>query len=64
MATGRSLASQFQGLSLDNVGAWPPAPRITMWVFVLIICAVGGWFGLWSGQKDQLEAVADRGAKA
>ncbi len=57
MATGRSLASQFQGLSLDNVGAWPAAPRITMWLFVLIICAVGGWFALWSGQKEQLEQL-------
>ncbi len=57
MATGRSLASQFQGLSLDNVGAWPPAPRITMWLFVIAICAVGGWFGLWSGQKEQLEQL-------
>ncbi len=54
MATGRSLASQFQGLSLDNVGAWPPAPRITMWLFVIAVCAIGGWFALWSGQKEQL----------
>lgn len=57
MATGRSLASQFQGLSLDNVGAWPPAPRITMWLFLILVCAVGGWFGLWSGQKEQLEQL-------
>ncbi len=57
MATGRSLASQFQGLSLDNVGAWPAAPRITMWVFVIAVCAVGGWFGLWSNQKEQLEQL-------
>lgn len=57
MATGRTLASQFQGLSLDNVGAWPPAPRITLWVFVIAICAVGGWFALWSGQRDQLEQL-------
>lgn len=57
MATGRSLASQFQGLSLDNVGTWPAAPRITMWLFVIAICAVGGWFALWSGQKEQLEQL-------
>ncbi len=57
MATGRSLSSQFQGLSLDNVGSWPAAPRITMWLFVIAICAVGGWFALWSGQKDQLEQL-------
>ena len=57
MATGRNLASQFQGLSLDNVGSWPAAPRITMWLFVIAICAVGGWFALWSGQKEQLEQL-------
>lgn len=56
MAT-RSLASQFQGLSLNNVGAWPAAPRIATWLFVITVCAVGGWFALWSGQKDQLEQL-------
>jgi type IV pilus assembly protein PilO len=49
--------SQFQGLSLDNVGAWPLAPRVALWLFVVLACAVGGWFGLWSGQKDQLEQL-------
>ena len=57
MATGRSLSSQFQGLSLDNVGSWPAAPRITMWLVVIAICTVGGWFALWSGQKEQLEQL-------
>jgi type IV pilus assembly protein PilO len=57
MATGRSFASQFQGLTLDNVGTWPAAPRIAMWLFVIALCAVGGWFGLWSGQKEQLEQL-------
>jgi type IV pilus assembly protein PilO len=57
MATGRSLASQFQGLTLDNVGTWPAAPRIVMWLFLIALCAVGGWFGLWSGQKEQLEQL-------
>jgi type IV pilus assembly protein PilO len=57
MATGRSFASQFQGLSLDNVGSWPMAPRIAMWVFLILVCGVGGWFGLWSGQKEQLEQL-------
>lgn len=57
MATGRDFLSQFQGLSLDNVGTWPPAPRLATWVFVIAVCAVGGWFGLWSGQKEQLEQL-------
>lgn len=57
MASGRDFLSQFQGLSLDNVGAWPLAPRVALWLFVILACAVGGWFGLWSGQKEQLEQL-------
>ena len=53
----RDILSQFQGLSLDNVGAWGPVPRMALWLLVLIACAVGGWFGLWSGQRDQLEQL-------
>jgi type IV pilus assembly protein PilO len=33
------------------------APRVALWLFVIAACAVGGWFGLWSGQKDQLEQL-------
>ena len=53
----RDLLSQFKGLTLDNVGGWPVAPRIALWTFVIAACAVGGWFALWSGQKDQLEQL-------
>jgi type IV pilus assembly protein PilO len=53
----RDILSQFQGLSLDNVGAWGPVPRIALWLLVLIACAVGGWFALWSGQRDQIEQL-------
>lgn len=54
MASNRDLLSQFRGLTLDNVGAWPMAPRVALWLFVIFASAVGGWFGLWSGQKDEL----------
>jgi type IV pilus assembly protein PilO len=57
MASGRDLLSQFQGLTLDNVGSWPIAPRVALWLFVIAACAAGGWFGLWSGQKEQLEQL-------
>ena len=57
MASSRDLLSQFRGLTLDNVGAWPMVPRVTLWLFVVAACAVGGWFGLWSGQKEQLEQL-------
>ena len=57
MASNRDILSQFRGLTLDSVGAWPMAPRVALWLFVILACAVGGWFGLWSGQKDQLEQL-------
>ena len=50
----RDLLAQFQGLTLDNVGTWPPAPRFALWLLVIVAFGVGGWFGLWSGQRDQL----------
>ena len=53
----RDLLSQFQGLTLENVGTWPIAPRIALWTLVIVACGVGGWFGLWSGQRDQLESL-------
>src|SRR4030095_147205 len=57
MASGRDLLSQFQGLTLDNVGSWPPAPRLVLWLVIIVACGVGGWFGLWSGQNDQLQQL-------
>jgi type IV pilus assembly protein PilO len=57
MASNRDLLSQFRGLTLDNVGAWPMAPRVALWLFVILACAVGGWFALWSGQKEQLQQL-------
>jgi type IV pilus assembly protein PilO len=57
MASSRDLLSEFRGLTLDNVGAWPMVPRVALWLFVVAACAVGGWFGLWSGQKEQLEQL-------
>jgi type IV pilus assembly protein PilO len=63
MASNRDLLSQFRGLTLDNVGAWPMAPRVALWLFVIFACAVGGWFSLWSGQKDQLEQLQSEETK-
>jgi type IV pilus assembly protein PilO len=57
MASSRDLLSDFRGLTLDNVGTWPMVPRVALWLFVIAACAVGGWFGLWSGQKEQLEQL-------
>jgi type IV pilus assembly protein PilO len=58
MATSsRDIASQFRGLTLENVGIWPIVPRVTLWVFIVIACAVIGWFAVWKSQVDELERL-------
>ena len=44
----RQLRSQFEGLTFDNIGSWPLLPRLTVWVLVVVVCAVAGYFLLWS----------------
>ncbi|MCX8004767.1 MAG: type 4a pilus biogenesis protein PilO [Burkholderiaceae bacterium] len=57
MANARDIVSQFRGLTLENVGSWPIAPRVTVWAAVIVLCAVLGWFLLWSKQVDELDRL-------
>ena len=57
MANVRDIVSQFQGLTLENVGSWPLAPRVTVWLVAIAACGVLGWFLLWSKQVDDLERL-------
>lgn len=53
----RELGNQFKGLSLDNVGTWPLLPRLSVWLLMILICALLGWFLLWSKQSDELDRL-------
>lgn len=53
----RELGDQFKGLTLDNVGNWPILPRITVWLFMIAVCAVLGWLLLWSKQSEELDRL-------
>jgi type IV pilus assembly protein PilO len=53
----RRWLSQFQGLSIENIGAWPLLPRITIWTAVVVACAVAGKFLLWDQQSEELERL-------
>jgi type IV pilus assembly protein PilO len=57
MANTRDLISQFQGLTLENVGSWPLGPRVAVWLTAIVLCAVLGWFVLWSKQVDELDRL-------
>jgi type IV pilus assembly protein PilO len=60
MATGRSIGSQFKNLTVDNVGTWPILPRLVLWGFVVVFCAVLGYIFLWRDQTDQLDQLRAR----
>lgn len=53
----RDIVSQFQGLTLENVGSWPLAPRLLVWFVVIAACAALGWFAFWSKQVDELDRL-------
>jgi type IV pilus assembly protein PilO len=53
----RQLLSQFQGLRFDNIGTWPWLPRLTVWIAVILACAVAGKFLLWDQQSEELERL-------
>ena len=56
-SSSRDLVSQFKGLTLENVGIWPIVPRVTLWLFIVIACAVIGWFAVWKAQVDELDRL-------
>jgi type IV pilus assembly protein PilO len=51
----RHYTAQFENLNRD-VGTWPPVPKITALLALLVIIMIGGWFGYWSGLVDDLDA--------
>ena len=57
MASLRGFTSQFQNLTLDNVGTWQVAPRVATWAVVVAICAVVGYLTLWRSQLDELDQL-------
>jgi type IV pilus assembly protein PilO len=56
-SSSRDVMSQFKGLTLENVGVWPIAPRITLWIFIVAACAAIGWFAVWKSQVEQLDGL-------
>lgn len=55
--TNKDFLADFRGLTFENVGRWPTLPRFALWAFIILLCAVAGWFLLWSNQYDELEQL-------
>jgi type IV pilus assembly protein PilO len=48
---------QFRGLSLEQVGSWPFAPKLAVWLGAIAIALVAGWFLVWNGQMERLDQL-------
>ena len=55
--SSRDLAAQFNGLTFENVGSWPFAPRLALWIVVVVLCLVAGWMTVWRGQLDEIDRL-------
>ena len=53
----RELLSQFEGLTFENIGTWPLLPRTTVWAGVVVVCAVAGYFLLWTHQSEEVDRL-------
>jgi type IV pilus assembly protein PilO len=60
---GQSLGSQFKNLAGRPPGQWPLAPRLLCGIGVIAAVCVGGYFGYWSSQFDEQEALAAQEVK-
>lgn len=58
--TDKDLLADFRGLTFENVGRWPTLPRFALWAFIILLCAVAGWFLLWSNQYDELQQLRNQ----
>jgi type IV pilus assembly protein PilO len=56
-ASSRDIAAQFKGLTFENVGSWPFAPRLVLWIVVVLLCLVVGWIMVWRPQLDEIDRL-------
>lgn len=52
----KALADDFKNLNPKDVGAWPVLPRIAVLVMLFVLILAAGWWFVWKGQLEDLEA--------
>jgi type IV pilus assembly protein PilO len=57
------LLEQFKFLNPKDPGSWPPLPKAVALILLLVGLVVGGYFGDWAGQLEELEAGAQAEVK-
>jgi len=49
------IADDFKRTNWKNPGTWTMAPKIVVLLLVLAAIPVGGYFGVWAGQIEELD---------
>ena len=60
LAAMRGGLGQFRDLNPNQPGQWPLLPRLTVWLLIVILVVVAGWFLGLSAQADDLQAARDK----
>ena len=60
VAAMRGGIGQFRDLNFNQPGQWPLLPRLAVWLLIVIIVVVIGWFVELSSQADDLEAARNK----
>ncbi len=55
--SSRDLAAQFRGLTFENVGSWPFAPRLALWIVVVLLFLVVGGIFVWTPQLNEIDRL-------
>jgi type IV pilus assembly protein PilO len=60
LAAMRGGLGQFRDLNPNQPGQWPLLPRLTVWLLIVALVVVAGWFLGLSAQADDLEAARNK----
>jgi type IV pilus assembly protein PilO len=55
--SSRDIASQFKGLTFENVGSWPFAPRLLTWAVIVLVCQVVALIFVWRPQLNEIDRL-------
>lgn len=59
----QQISAQFQNLNMRDVGTWPPLPKLTALLSILVFILGLGWFLDWSGRLDTLDGAKQEEAR-
>lgn len=59
----KAILEDFKGLNPQDVGAWPVLPRAVVLIALFVATLAAGWWFVWKGQIEDLEAARQEEVK-